>query len=126
MADFMAYLNFSPLQGEPVADLISTRPATVGFSALEWQVVALAQRDRMSSLRRPSRLSMALGVVFGGQRFSPMLADERLEALRRAAVIAWRRGPALPPQEVRAFQEAGFTPEQYDTLLASISGGRAN
>ncbi|UYY58206.1 hypothetical protein [Sphingomonas sp. S2-65] len=122
----MAYLNFSPLQGQPLADAIPTKRAATGFSALEWQVVAIAQRDGLSSLRRPGRLSMALGVVFGGQRTSPRLADERLEALRRAAVIAWRRGPALPPHEVRAFHKAGFTPEQYDTLLASISRGRAN
>ena len=57
-------------------------PARLG--ALEWLVVAIARRDRFSSLRRPGRLSTALRSVFGSP--NPMLADERLEALRRMAV----------------------------------------
>jgi hypothetical protein len=123
----MAYMNFSALQGSPVAmpaDMIAA-PRRAGFSALEWQVVAIAQRDRLSSLSAPGPLSMALGMLFGGQRANPKLADPALEALRRVAVLAWHRGYAVPPAEIRAFHEAGFTPDQYETLLASISRGRA-
>lgn len=117
----MAYLNFSPLQDHAPATLLPRRET--GFTALEWQVVAIAQADRLSSLRKPSRLGMALGVVFGGRRADPRLADPKLEALRRTAVFAWRRGAALPPREIRAFHDAGFTPEQFETLLASVSRG---
>lgn len=126
----MAYMDFAALQGAATA-----APANVawlprvrnagGLSALEWQVVALAQQDRLSSLEEPGRLSVALGMIFGGQRPNPKLADARLEALRRVAVLAWHRGYALPRHEIRAFHDAGFTPEQYETLLASISRGRA-
>lgn len=120
----MAYLNFAALQGSPIAAPADVLPVT-GFSALEWQVVAIAQHDRLSTLEKPGRLSMALGMIFGGESPNPKLADQKLEALRRMAVLAWHKGYAVPRYEIRAFHEAGFTPEQYETLLASISRGRA-
>ncbi|MFN3518650.1 MAG: hypothetical protein ACK4YT_04310 [Sphingomonas sp.] len=96
------------------------------LSALEWSVVALARRDRPSSLREPSRMSLALGSLFGRQD-NPRLADPRLEALRRTAVLAWHRGAkALSDAEKEAFTAAGFTPGQYRTLLASIGAARLN
>ena len=55
------------------------------LSALEWQVVALARRDRLSSLREPTKLIRAIGSIFGETR-NPRLADPSLEALRRMAV----------------------------------------
>ena len=130
----MAYMDFAALQGTRVAAPAgmpvplrreSGRETRSGFSALEWQVVAIAQQDRLSSLEEPGRLSVALGMIFGGQRPNPRLAAARLEALRRVAVPACHRGYAVPPHEIRAFHQAGFTPEQYETLLASISQGRA-
>ena len=120
----MAYLNFAALQGSPVAAPADIVTAT-GFSALEWSVVAIAQHDRLSTLEKPSRLAIALGMIFGGEAPNPKLADSRLEALRRMAVLAWHKGYAVPRHEIRAFHEAGFTPDQYETLLASISRGRA-
>lgn len=124
----MAYLNFAALQGSPVetpVDVVAGPRSQSGFTALEWQVVAIAQHDRLSSLEKPGRLSVALGMIFGGQRANPELADTRLEALRRLAVLAWHKGYAVPRAAIRAFHEAGFSLEQYETLLASISRGRA-
>lgn len=123
----MAYLNFASLQGTPVAVPadVPAAPAATGFSVLEWQVVAIAQHDRLSTLHAPSRMAVALGMIFGGERPNPRLADPRLEALRRLSVLAWHRGYALPPSEVQAFHDAGFTADQFETLLASISRGRA-
>ncbi|UYY59265.1 hypothetical protein [Sphingomonas sp. S2-65] len=83
----MAYLNFSELQGSPVAAPADVM-AAAGLSALEWSVVALAQKDRLSSLKTPGRMSMAMGVIFGKQSANPQLADPRLEALRRMSVLA--------------------------------------
>ena len=120
----MAYLNVAALQGSPIAVPADVLPVS-GFSALEWQVVAIAQHDRLSSLEKPGRLAVALGVIFGGEVSNPKLADQKLEALRRVSVLAWHKGYAVPRHEIRAFHEAGFTPEQYETLLASISRGRA-
>lgn len=99
-------------------------PARLG--ALEWSVVALAQRDRLSSLQAPGRIAAAMGLMFGTRRGNPRLADPRLEALRRLAVLAWHRGYALPVSELKAFLAAGYTVDQYDLIQTSISRGRAS
>lgn len=125
----MAYLNLAEMQGTAIPmprDFAAVQPRTVtGLTALEWQVVAIAQHDRLSTLEKPGRLSIALGVLFGGERPNPRLADPRLEALRRISVLAWHKGFRLPQHEIRAFHEAGYTADQLETLLASISRGRA-
>ena len=90
------------------------------LSALEWQVVALARRDRVSSLRAPSRLGRALGSIFGETR-NPRLADPSLEALRRMAVLSWHHGYSVPSHEVRAFLAAGYSPDQYELMVDSIA-----
>ncbi len=120
----MAYMDFS-FADAGTAQGSTARVATPArFSALEWQVVALAQRDRPASLRRPGALSTALGALFGGH--NPRLADPRLEALRRIAVLSWRRGYSVAPEEVSAFTAAGYTPTQYELLLDSIFAARAD
>jgi hypothetical protein len=125
---FMAYVDFSvdpmlaPHATLPRHDPVA--PPATGLSALEWSVVALAQRDRMSSLSRPGRLSVALGTVFGSRR-NPHLADPKLEALRRMAVLSWHRGFSVPAGELKAFLAAGFSSAQYETLVASISTARS-
>ncbi len=118
----MAYVNFSDggLLHAPGAS--SARQS--GFSALEWSVIALARRDPLSSLNQPGRISKALASLFGIWRDSS-LADGRLEALRRIALLAWRNGYRIPVSELRAFKAAGFTDDQYDVLQASIGRGRA-
>jgi len=90
------------------------------FSPLEWTVVALAQRDHVSSLNEPGPVARALGGLFGLGRQST-LADPHLEALRRLAVHAWHKGYKLPVSEIRRFLAAGFSAGQYETLLASVS-----
>jgi hypothetical protein len=125
----MAYLNFAeaiPTATGAVARKAKSASAHIstGFSPLEWSVIALARRDGLSSLSEPGRVAMALGSLFGTRR-NPKLADPRLEALRRMAVMAWRRGYAVPLPEVAAFRAAGFTREQLQTLLSSIESGQA-
>ena len=123
----MAYLAFAETAGGHIVDTALHRLAKpivdATFSALEWSVVAIARRDRLSSLRSPGRLSIALGAVFG-DRTNPRLADEKLEALRRMSVLSWHHGYAVPSAEVRAFSAAGWSLDQYETLLKSISAGR--
>lgn len=125
----MAYLNFAEFaNAAPAAGLTLAPPApmrTDGFSPLEWSVVALAQRDSLSSLTEPGRIAIALGAIFGGERHNPRLADPRLEALRRLSVLAWHKSHQLPESEIAAFLQAGFTDDQFETLLASISRGRS-
>lgn len=127
----MAYQSFVELGGAAAvraqlalqAPTETLTPRTSGLSGLEWSVVALARRDTMSSLRQPSRIALAMGSLFG-LRGRTALADPRLEALRRTAVLAWHRGDDIPTTEIRAFLEAGFTPDQYETMMNSIARAR--
>lgn len=93
------------------------------LSALEWSVVAFAQRDSLASLREPGRLAAALGSLFG--RRDQRVIDPRLESLRRIAVLAWHRGWQVPASELKAFVKAGFSLDQYELVQASIARGRS-
>jgi len=93
------------------------------LTGLEWSVVALARKDALSSLRRPGRMASALGALFR-QPHNPMLADERLEALRRIAVFAWHYGYTIPSAELTRFLNAGFSPAQYELMTDSIGVAR--
>jgi hypothetical protein len=124
----MGYLAFSELGGgdvldraAPLADKAAAAGPAPTLSALEWSVVAIAWSDRLSSLRRPGRIARAIG-LFGGH--NPRLADPRLEALRRMAVLTWHHGYTVPPHEVRAFTDAGYSAEQYELLVDSIAAAR--
>lgn len=119
----MAYLDLDNLFASPSGSRTVAPVVPTGFSALEWSVIALAKRDPLRSLGRPSRLSRAMGSLFGlGTRST--LADPRLEALRRMAVLAWRRGFALPLAEIDRFLAAGFHEAQIETLVESVTGLR--
>jgi hypothetical protein len=121
----MAFIDFSEVQPATGTRQAAAAPSegASGFSGLEWSVIALAQRDRLESLREPGRISIALRALFGLWQ-DARLADGRLEALRRIAVLAWHKSYAVPVSELRAFLAAGFSAEQYEILQASISRGR--
>lgn len=115
----MAYRNFSEIAVAPT--LREDVPAALeeaGFAPLEWIVVALAQRDPLTSLKTPGRMAIALRVLFGG-RSNSQLADPRLEALRRFVIVARHLGDRLPPAEVTRFLEAGFSRAQMLQLSHS-------
>lgn len=128
----MAYLAFAQpdLAYAPVTGPATTGPAIralpepARFSALEWSVVAMAERDKLSTLRSPGRMAVALGSLFGDRR-NPGLADPKLEALRRLAVLTWHHGYRVADSAVRAFAAAGFTPDHYELLTGSIITARA-
>jgi len=50
----------------------------------------------------------------------PELANERLEALRRMAVLSWHYGFTVPGDDVASFTSAGFSPDQYELMVRSI------
>jgi hypothetical protein len=104
-------------QAEPVAT-----PATL--TALEWSVVAMAEKDGLSSLREPGRFSTALRSLFGVRRPN-RLANDGLEALRRLAVHAWLYGWNVPDSELREFLAAGYSLDQYQLVQTSIANARA-
>lgn len=128
----MAYVDFrelgsasgvgQPHLAQPFADVAPSGGDRL--TALEWSVVAIARKDSRASLRQPGRIAIALRALFN-QR-NPKLADERLEALRRMAVLTWQDGYTVPSREVRAFLAAGFTPGQYETMVDSIGAAKAH
>lgn len=97
-------------------------PGHTALSALEWAVVRVARRDRLSTLARPGRISEWMRRL--ARLPNPRLADPRLEALRRMAVLTWRYGFTVPGRDVTAFLDAGFTPDQYEALAAGIGAAR--
>ena len=119
----MAYLAFHDLDGAtvaPHAPAEASGPAAGvdRLSAFEWSVVAIARRDRLASLRRPGRIATVLDTVF--RKYNPRLANERLEALRRVAVAVWHDGGTVPLDARRRLLDAGFTPGQFEALIAGI------
>jgi hypothetical protein len=94
------------------------------LSALEWSVVAMAERDRLSSIREPSRFISALNAIFGIKRPN-RLANDGLEALRRIAILAWHHGWNVPKSELAVFFEAGFSADHFELIQNSIGEARA-
>ena len=96
------------------------RPGTKAeFTPLEWSVIRLARVDSLSTLRLPGRFRRFFSWLMGRQG-SPELANERLEALRRMAVLSWHFGFTVPGDDVADFLSAGFSPDQYELMVHSI------
>lgn len=129
----MAYLEFAPAGGglagqaafapRGFAPAATDHAAATELTDLEWTVVELAQRDSLASVERPGPIHAFLRWVVGIPPRNA-LSSPRLEALRRIAVLSWYRGFSVAPAEVRAFVAAGFTLDQYETLLARINARR--
>lgn len=118
----MAYLA----RIEPTEALAVYLPAAIAdpapspnFSPLEWSIIRLAAVDGLSTIR-PSGLVRRLYNFLIGRTGSPMLANERLEALRRIAVLSWHFGFAISGEDVADFLSAGFSPEQYELLVNRV------
>lgn len=123
----MAYLDLADMAGNAAAlpAFLAAPRAEATLSALEWQVVTIARRDRMSSLKPPSRIAQAIALIFGIKGANPRLANPRLEALRRMAVAAWHKSHRVPAEEIRRFLAAGYSDDQLEILLDHIGRGRA-
>ena len=117
----MAYLA----RIEPLEDDVVDRPASPlpvmpqpGFSSLEWSIIRLARGQDLSTIREPGLVRRFYYWIIG-RRGNRGLANERLEALRRIAVLSWHFGFSVAGENVADFLSAGFTPEQYELLVAS-------
>jgi len=98
----------APTSGLPRISDSQARPTGARFAPLELKVIALAEADPVASIGAPTRFARFFERWFGFQRPAP-LADARLEALRRFAVLARVTGGRLPGEEVERFLTAGFT-----------------
>ena len=116
----MAYLErIEPDQAQPLGEAgIASSPES-GFSRLEWSVIRLAKKDPLSTLHAPGRLRRFWNWWMAREN-SPELVNPHLEALRRMAVLSWRRGFAVPAEEVARFLSAGFSPAQYELMVTGI------
>lgn len=124
----MATLPLTALQQQtwsPSApsDIVGTSAAP-RLTALEWSIVAMAERDGLSSIREPSRYVKAMRALFG-LKAPNRLANDRLESLRRVAILAWHYGWNVPKSELKAFLEAGFTSDQFELIQTSLGQARA-
>jgi len=123
----MAYLDLSESgaaalsAGRAMTDDRTTSEGRLG--PVEWTIVKLAREDGLSSLREEGRVGRILRLVFGFRRATP-LASERLEALRRMAVLSWHHGYNVAPSELGRFYAAGYAPQHYETLLRHIGAQR--
>ena len=109
----MAYRSFAthPLavsEGFESQRIAAPDPDEARFAPLELKVIALAEADPVASIGSPTRFTRFFERWFGFKLPRP-LANERLEALRRFAVLARVSGGRLPAEEVKNFLTAGFS-----------------
>jgi len=115
----MAYLaKIEALDSQPIA-LPTLAPEQPEFSALEWSVIRFARLDKLWTIRAAGRVRRFWNWVLG--RGNPELADPKLEALRRMAVLTWHFGFTVHGDDVADFLSAGFSPDQYELMAGSIN-----
>jgi hypothetical protein len=88
------------------------------LTPLERAVIALSRHDPVWSLTRQGRIAR----WFCG-RFGPLpLANPKLEAVRRYAILRRLHGAALDPQEYDQLQALGFDQSAIGEINACVAG----
>jgi alkylhydroperoxidase family enzyme len=105
---------------EQPAPFIVTQP----LSELERRVVVLAREDKVETLRPYRQRSWWARLIFGPARPSPVLANKRLEALRRLAVQTWHHGYTVPGSALQEARHAGFSEAQIGAVIDMIGRER--
>lgn len=116
----MAYRAFDEWQPMAAAEPLRiaafvAKPDVPVFTPAERAVIAVARVDGASSVRRRTRLTRLASALFGIAPPNP-LANPRLEALRRFAVLARLTGGHPSRREIETFLAAGFEPRAALTL----------
>jgi hypothetical protein len=94
-----------------------------GFSDLEWSVIDLARLDGLWTIRAPGPLRRFWNWLVN--RGNPQLANPRLEAIRRMAVLSWHFGFTVAGDDVADFLAAGFSADQYELMVSRIRAAAA-
>ena len=118
----MAYLaKIETRDSQPIAlpALAAAKLSKPAFSPLEWSVIRLAKVDRLWTIRAAGRVRRFWNWFVG--RGNPELANPKLEALRKIAVLTWHYGFTVPGEDVRNFLSAGFSADQYELMAGSIN-----
>lgn len=87
------------------------------MTTIELAVIALARHDPLSSVMPPGRFAFRL---FGPRPHQP-LANPRLEALRRYAVLFRLQGHDLADIERERISSAGYAPREIDMIESLVS-----
>lgn len=101
----MAYLQFEHIQSASTG-IVAGKPEPI-LGAFERDIVRMSFQDGRSSLAEVGRL-VGIGMWLGGVRRKGGLANPRLEALRRYAILYRLNGQALEASEELAMDRAGF------------------
>ena len=89
------------------------------FTALEWSIIRDARHDALWTLRPPTRARRFVNWLTN-RTTNPELANERLETLRRVALLTWHYGFTIPGDDVADFLSVGFSLEQYELMVEGI------
>jgi len=106
----------------PLTIVAPPAPEAPPFTDLEERVIDLARQEGIGAIEPPGRFERLLAVLFGVRPGGQPLADPKLEALRRATIVAHHRHH-LPDTHAAELREAGYTPDQVRALETRAIGG---
>jgi hypothetical protein len=119
----MAYLDLAPSPFEildtPTRETPS-RAADPALTTIERDVISASLRDPVGSLGPSGRVRRILHWTFDVRRPNP-LADARLEALRRFAVLVRQFGDRLDSGETGRLALAGYSPSQIRAASRQVA-----
>lgn len=114
----MAYLDTRAGLLEGLAGTVSAEAA---LTSLELRTLQLSQADGRATLRAPRRIERLGAMLFGSRRMSG-LANARLEALRRFAILYRLDGARLDSAEVARAEAAGLSAVMLDRVRHIVDG----
>jgi hypothetical protein len=115
----MAYMARIALQDSPQRGRPMQTVREPDFSPLEWSVIRNSRVDRLWTIRPSGPVRRLWNWLIG--RGNPELANPKLEALRKIAVLTWHFGFTIPGDDVSDFLSAGFSTDQYELMAASVA-----
>ncbi|WP_380877915.1 hypothetical protein ACFB49_14780 [Sphingomonas sp. DBB INV C78] len=118
----MAFMEFTEAAATGAQPIVASKALSL-FERAEWAAIALAKQDDAASLAPDSLWQRLRRKLFGIEAARP-LANERLETLRRFALIARLRRRRIDHHEIARLVSAGFSAFQADVLLALIDDAR--
>jgi hypothetical protein len=120
---YAALASSGKLSPEPQISGDSQLADSPALGREEWSVVEFARNDGLWSLNPDGFMQRLTRTLFGVRPPQP-LANERLEALRRFAVIAWHRGTIGAAGHARDLIAAGFSCNAVRQVLDFIDRQR--
>lgn len=127
----MAFIDFRDAAHEALPVAVASPPDHIrpigiaeALTSLEHRVIELARRDGLETLHAPRKRGWFARLILGPQPASPMLANERLEALRKLAVQVWHKGYLMPPSALNEAHAAGFSEDEIGAVVDTIGRTR--